>query len=739
MPRVRFLDGTRPRPGHGALPLALAVLSLAPTAAGARPRQDRALDVGPAPTIREDREQDENERAAVELGESIVTPTLSERSLLDTPCAAEVVSSRRIEERACRTTPQILSELPGVMVQETSTGHGSPYIRGFTSFRTLLLVDGIRLNNSVFREGPNQYWNTVDPLMIARLEVVKGPSSVLYGSDAVGGTVNAFTKGPSTSPADPFAGSLYYRASSAESSHVGRLESSARLDESTNLWLGLSTKQFGDLEAGRGTGVQPNTGYDDWSGDLKLEHMLGPNLRLDLAHQTSSQDGVPRTHKTVHAVPFEGTTVGSDLRHDFDQERRLTYVQLHAADLDGPVRSFDTSVSWHEQGEVRDRIKGSGSRDLQGFDVGTLGFFAHLRSSTAAGELTYGVEYYRDDVDSFTNKLADQTAADDIQGPVADDATYDLLGLFVQDEIEVSRRLDLVLGARFNYAAVDADSVRDPVTDARVSIRDDWNDLVGSARFLYELSEDGGGPNLFGGVSQGFRAPNLSDLTRFDSARSNEFEIPATDLEAERYLTFELGLKGGSERLSAQVAAFYTDVRDLIQRFPTGAVNADGEAEVTKDNVGDGYVQGIEVGAAWGFRSDWTLFGNATWIEGRVETFATSAPVLSEEYLDLLMPLTAQVGLRWDDPRGKLWAEGVVLAAADADRLSPRDVADTSRIPPGGTPGYEVLSLRGGYELSDAVSLHAALENVFDEDYRVHGSGQNRPGRNLVVGARWSF
>ena len=99
--------------------------------------------------------------------------------------------------KAVRTLPEALREVPGVMVQKTGYGQGAPFIRGFTSQRTLLLIDGIRLNNAVFREGPNQYWNTVDPFTIDRLEVVKGPSSVLYGSDAIGGTVNVITRGRS--------------------------------------------------------------------------------------------------------------------------------------------------------------------------------------------------------------------------------------------------------------------------------------------------------------------------------------------------------------------------------------------------------------------------------------------------------------------------------------------------------------------------------------------------------------
>ena len=104
-------------------------------------------------------------------------------------------------EQMAASVPEALSETPGVLVQQTAHGQGSPYLRGFTGFRTVALVDGIRLNNSTFRDGPNQYWSTIDALAITRLEVVKGPASVMYGSDAVGGTVNASCGGRATASA----------------------------------------------------------------------------------------------------------------------------------------------------------------------------------------------------------------------------------------------------------------------------------------------------------------------------------------------------------------------------------------------------------------------------------------------------------------------------------------------------------------------------------------------------------
>ncbi|HRV81833.1 MAG TPA: Plug domain-containing protein, partial [Planctomycetota bacterium] len=106
------------------------------------------------------------------------------------------IGADEVFEHNYRTLPEALRDVPQVMVQETSYGQGSPYLRGFTGFGTVLLVDGVRLNNSVFRAGPNQYWNTVDITSLDRLEVELGPNSPLYGSDALGGVVRAFTRSP---------------------------------------------------------------------------------------------------------------------------------------------------------------------------------------------------------------------------------------------------------------------------------------------------------------------------------------------------------------------------------------------------------------------------------------------------------------------------------------------------------------------------------------------------------------
>jgi len=680
------------------------------------------------------------EQAGEEVGEEIpelepliVTATRRPEAALDVPYATETVTERALDERSVRTLPQALRFLPGVMVQGTAYGQGSPYIRGFTGYHNLLLVDGIRLNNSVFRSGPNQYWNTIDPFSVERIELVKGPASVLYGSDAIGGTVQVFTKSPYSYDREHGVGGLLeLRWADAANYDIGRAEVSAAFDDSMGLLLGFTGKHYGDVEGGSEVGEQPDTGYDQQDFDLKLEYMPDPVSRIVIAHQNTQQYDVPRTHTTIFSRPWEGVVAGTDLNRDLDQTRKLSYLQWHATDAEAFFDRAFSSISWQEQTENQDRTRGSGSSDSQGFDVGSLGLLLNFSSGTPIGELTYGAEYYHDDVDSYLDRGAAQTPADDIQGPVADDSEYETLGLFVQDEIPATERLGFTLGVRFNSAAVDAREVRDPVTDTGTSIEDDWDHTVGSLRFDYALTPDRWG--LFGGASQGFRAPNLSDLTRFDSARTNEFEIPATGLEPETYTSYELGAKFRGAGGSLQTAVFYTDIDDMIQRVPTGDTTSDGEFVVTKENVGDGYVWGIELGGSKDLAEAWKLLGNATWIEGAADTFPTSAPTVVREPLDRGMPLTILTAIRWQVPERPLFAEGRLTWADDADRLSTGDMADTTRIPPGGTPGYAVLDVYSGYELGRHTSLRFGLENVTDEDYRIHGSGYNQPGRNLMFG-----
>lgn len=675
------------------------------------------------------------------LDERIVTATRSEKSAFDTPAIVQTLSRDDLQQRQqARTLPEALRETPAVMTQKTAHGQGSPYIRGFTGFRTLLMVDGIRVNNSVFRDGPNQYWNTVDPLSIERLEVVKGGGAVLYGSDAVGGTVNAITRSRDRYGAGfLWDREAYYRFASAEDAHIGRAQVSGSLDHEFGFVVGGNMKSFGDLRAGGKTHTQPKTGYDEWDGDFKAEYFLTPATRLVLAHQRVSQDNIWRTHRTPYGESFHGTTVGNDHKLVYDQDRALTYLQFHGAFPDSPIEAFHASVSFQEQDEYVHRVRSNRVRENQGVEVGTLGVSFQLESPSPFGRWTYGADYYHDAVDSFgrTYNAAGALTTVAIQGPVADDATYDLAGFFVQDDIPLGDRFNLILAARYTHAAANADAVRDPVTGLRTSVADSWDSGVGSGRLLFRVDDEDHW-RLFTSASQSFRAPNLSDLTRLDIARSGEIETAAPNLEPEEFVTYECGVKSRFSRVSAEAAYFYTDIAAMIVRTPTGNLIA-GDTEVTKKNAGDGYLHGIELSASWQFHPQWTATGWFTWMEGEVEQYPTSAHYKRREPISRLMPATGQFRLRWEHPNRKFWIEGLATAAERQDNLSSDDTRDTQRIPPDGTPSHVVGTLRAGWNITRDISLTAAVENLSDEDYRIHGSGLNEPGRNFVVTARARF
>jgi hemoglobin/transferrin/lactoferrin receptor protein len=662
------------------------------------------------------------------LAPLIITATRNEASIGDTPYAIVVREQADIQRNAFRTLPQVFREVPGAMVQETSPGQGSPYVRGFTGFRNLMLLDGVRLNNSVFRSGPNQYWSTIDVLAVDHIEIVKGPKSALYGSDAIGGTAQVFTK-------DPFAGAeegrgyFLSRISTARQSAVGRIEAANLIGTNSAFATGLSGKRFGDLEGGRDIGWQTGVGYDEYDGDFKFAHRLGGSATLTLLHQRVRQNNVPRTHKTIHAKSWKGTSLGKDIRRELDQERNLSYLRLDAKDWGTLADEARVILSWHEQKEVRDRIKSNGSNQLQGFEVSTLGTTIQMAKGDNEKRWTYGMEYYHDEVDSFSSEK------DSIQGPVANDASYDLLDLFAQRETTLFEDFHLIAGTRFSHAAVDAKSVQDPINGLKTSLEDDWNALVGSLRLTVPMETT----TWFAGLSQGFRAPNLSDLTRLDSARTDEIETPSPNLQPERFLTSELGFRKAGNGDSIEITLFHTWIDDLITRSPTG-VTIGGENEVTKRNSGDGWVAGAEMIGEITITDSWSLYGHLAWLQGEAYVYPTSN--LSDrrsEYLDRLMPLMGEVGLAYKQGGGPWWGELSCRFAADADKLSTRDIADSSRIPDGGTPSYTVLDLQAGRTFAQATEVTVLVENLLNEDYRVHGSGTNEAGRNFILSVRSSF
>jgi hemoglobin/transferrin/lactoferrin receptor protein len=669
---------------------------------------------------------------AGELEQVVVTATRLPMRSFEVPAIVHSADAATLQAlQQSRTLPEALGEFPGVIVQKTAHGQGSPFIRGYTGFRNVLLVDGIRLNNSAFREGANQYWNTVDVFGASRVEVLKGPASVLYGSDAIGGVVNVISDLPAAAPRG-LSPRLLYRYADAENSNTLRAEF-GYTGEALRARAGYTAKHYGNVEGGADVGEQPKTGYDEDDADLRVEYDVSPETTLVAGYQYVDQDDAWRTHRTIYGISWEGSSVGTDQELVFDQRRELTYLQLRHDGVGRAADSLRVGLSLQEQEEHQHRLRSNLRADELAFDVVTTGLTVQLDKRVGPWQFVYGLDWYRDDVDStFVESNADGSLRrEHAQGPVADEATYDLGGLFVQGIVQVTPRVSATLAARYTYAAVDARQVEVPVTFDVYSVEDDWDDFSASGRLSF--APVAGGPwLLYAAVSQAFRAPNLSDLTRLDAARSNEFETPSPGLDPEHFLSYEAGIKYLDDRWSLQAAIFRTEGEDVIVRKPTGQVIGT-SSEVTKVNAAESSVDGIEAQLSYRVLPQLLLFAGGAWLDGEADAFPTGSQQAVSESLDVLMPPTWRLGLRWSPLSARFDVEAVVEHADRQDDLSTRDQLDTQRIPPGGTPAWTALHLRSDWRVNDHITLSLAVENLTDEDYRIHGSGLNEPGRNLMV------
>lgn len=674
----------------------------------------------------------------------VVTASRNAAPLKDTPYSATSFSSGDFRKNTVRILPDALRYTPGVLVQKTAHGHGSPFIRGFTGRQNLFLIDGIRFNNSTFRGGPVQYWNTVDPFSLDRFELVRSQGSVLYGSDAAGGTLNAFTKFAdfeSEDDGEVFShGSTYYEyRSNGRGSHTGRMEAQTGVGGKFGLHLGISAKEFGDIEDSS-VGLMRGTGYPEEAVDARLDYAFSPQTKLTLAHQTLNQDNVSRWHSTrnnpgwIHGshVAAPGTFVARDI----DQERSLTYFRIaHGNDTAGaPVRRISATLSYQTSSESELQIRTPADSRLQSYDVDTTGFDLQLDSPLAGGELTYGFDYYHDSVNSTAARRGAAGGFVFRPGdrPVADDSSYDLLGAYAQYIRPFGDRFELTGGVRYTYAKAELGKlfVPLPLPAKDISAGNSWDDLSASLRATYWIDS---GWLAFAGISQAFRAPNLTDLSGNLTTNSGVAASGSLDLEPEHFVTYELGIRNDTETHGFSAAVFLTQISDIITNIPV-APNSNSSATT---NGSDGYIYGIELEGYWNFSPQWTLSGFASWQDGRIETPAFIGGPGNTQYSSRLLPVSGSLALRWQHPTAPFWTEGRILASDRADRLSNVDRGDTQRIPTGGTPGYAALSLRAGYDPTDNIQLTAALENLLDDDYRLHGSGQNEAGFNAILGVKY--
>jgi hemoglobin/transferrin/lactoferrin receptor protein len=677
-----------------------------------------------------------------ELEQMVITATATEKQIMQVPYLMDVVTSEDMQnENMIQTVPGALQYIPGIMVQKTATGHGSPYIRGFTSRNNLFMIDNIKLNNSCFRSGPNEYWNTVDPFSLSAIEVMKGTAGALYGSDAIGGVVNALTVNPkyNSDNEDLYKyGKVYVQAASANSSFIGRAEGGLS-EANWGLIAGVTTKNFNDLTAGGSTGKQPKTGYDEVDYDIKFAMNLSENQQITALHQHVNQDDTWRTHKTIYGISWEGTDVGSEDYRYQDHERTLSYLRYNADELWDSDTEFSATASYQQAEQNTWKMKNDKSENSW-FECDTVGIQLKLNSDTEFGLFTVGTDYYHDDVNSSKTKYTgDQFdggtfLSESIQGDVADDTTYDTLDIYLQDDISVIQDvLDIIAGVRYSYVYADIGKTDLGGQGIEGSFSDDWDQFTGNVRSILYLDESKKS-NIYAGISQGFRAPNVMDLSGLISARTDEFNVPEPeDIKPENFLSYELGMHMSYGKVFGQGAVYYTDIDGAMVSTFSGEYTEDNERIMEISNDSDGYVWGFELSLGYNILDNLLAYGDLAWVDGKQDIYNSSTGQMESDIMSRLMPLTVHAGLRWD-VSNKLWISTLITHMEDADRLSASDMKDTQRIiPEGGTPGWTCWDVKAGYIMTDNVVLSFACENIADVDYRIHGSGSNEAGINFIV------
>ena len=647
------------------------------------------------------------------LSEIIVTAQRSETARFNTPASVEKLTQKRLLDRQERSTPEALMSTPGVFVQKTNHGGGSPFVRGLTGNQTLLLVDGIRLSNAAFRYGPNQYLNTVDPFSIQSIEVLKGGGSVGYGSDALGGTVNVLTQS-----LDFFENGSNLQARGLALWRSQDMEKTAHADLrfSNKNWAfraAGSLRKFGDLVGGDTTGIQSPNGYDEAALDLKGKVRLGKNAAVTLAHQFLRQDDVPVFHK----IKLENFA----RNHTTLQQRQLSYARFEfAPERVSGLQKITATASLHQTDEHRESQKnGSTTLRKEADEVRGLGamvqmetkFFHRLKS-------TAGIEIYHDLVGSTRTDLDTGTgAAIEKRGLYPNDATHTSSAIFLLNQWSKGN-WNFTGGLRYNYFSIKTQDETIGKTHLTPSA------LVWNAGILRHLSHDDA---AFFSFNTAFRVPNVDDLGTLGIV-DFRYEVPTGDLKPEKSYNFELGWRHRTgDRWQLETALFRNELRDLITRVRVGTDSIAGYPVYQKENVQEAFIQGIESSGNLLIMNGLRLNAHLTWQYGQNLT--------DDEPLRRIPPIFGRVGLNYSQEKWQMTLES--LFAGKQDRLAAGDKAD-NRIPAGGTPSWNVVNFFGNYQWK-MLTIRAGLWNIFNAGYRYHGSGVNGVGRSVTAGVTVGF
>ncbi|MBK8580474.1 MAG: TonB-dependent receptor [Flavobacteriales bacterium] len=688
----------------------------------------------------------------------------------DVPEQIDVLARKEIAFDAPQSTGDLLQNSGALFVQKSQMGGGSPVIRGFEASRVLLVVDGVRMNNAIYRAGHLQDIMTVDPNALERIEVISGPASVVYGSDALGGVVHLMTRSaPFADSAGThlFHGGAFTRYSSANNERTAHADvslSSHKLSSFTS----ITASDFGDLRQGsqrlaaypdfgkkpftvdriNGTDVavvnpdpdvQTGTGYQQLDVLEKLRFRSGAHTVHQLNLQLSTSSDVPRYDRSsIYSTDSAGAIVPASAEWYYGPQQRL--LAAYTLELEGRGFYDQSHITANAQRVVQSRHNrnfGSSTRKNRNEEVTVFGLNADFEKRFAKHELRYGLELTRDAVTSTAFAEDIGTGATSYLGSrYPGTSTMTHAAVYLTHTVELSRKWLLSEGVRLT----------------NVGLRSTFSDAADFQFLNGTVAQDNTAFNWRAGAvfspekswrftalaSTGFRAPNVDDLGKVFDSTPGQVIVPNPDLRPEHTLNVEAGInKIFAERYTLDLQAFHTWYTDALVVAPFTANGRDSLlydgslSQVTAlVNAGKATITGGSAQLAAKFTTNWSLSSGIMYTYGRVETDSTPTP------LDHVPPVYGRTALVYSTK--KLHAELYALyngwkRLADYSGSGEDNLASAT---PDGMPAWWTLSVRSEYSFSQTFSVQAGVENILDRNYRVFASGVSAPGRNVMVALR---
>ena len=698
-----------------------------------------------------------------------------------------VVSSKEIQKISPQTSADLLATIPGIKVQKSQFGGGSPVIRGMESNRVLLVVDGVRMNNAIYRKGHLQSSISVAPNMLDKTEVVFGPSSVLYGSDALGGVIHYYTKTPKLSAEEEVKSQFFSRFSSVNQEITSHVSAELRFSNWASL-TSISFSDFGDLQSGsrRSHGfkdwgkvfyysenrygnytenptvnprpeVLKNTGYHQTDFLQKFFIPLSKNTELKINLQYSTSSNIPRFDRLIE---FKNNSLKFAEWNYGPQNRFLLSSQFLIHPNKKWLESGSITGAYQQIKESRIQRKfGSLDRSFREELVNVFsvnGDFSVSLTQDKKRVLSYGFEFTYNDVTSKSfgknlvvsnGQINGSSSGFKVQSRYPDGGSnYLSSSAYIAYRQDLNSKTTLNTGLRFTNTTLHAlwlDQTFIHLPETNITAVN--SAVTATIGYVYRPGKNW---QLNSVVSSGFRSPNIDDIGRVRE-KSGNISVPNIHVNPEFAYNVEIGLQKYFNDKKFRVGAnvYYSLLDNYIQRdfvYNTDGskkqVQFDGEFgnAITNQNKGTAYVFGYTLSYLGKISSTINSSGFITYTKGR--TYDTKEPMSS------IPPLFGRVEINYKKDKIEFGAALKFNSKKDIEDFNITEGIDNHDLTPivdpnaildsdkyYGSPSWMTIGLTSNYLLSDTFSIQARLDNIFDEHYIEFASGISAPGRNASI------